>query len=54
MIAVKYMVNNRMNAWSVSLRETSVGAFMATATRDTGSKVERSGDEEVKEQCEIA
>ena len=36
-----------MNAWSVTLIEQSAGAFRATATRDTGNKVEHSGGEEV-------
>lgn len=38
---------NIMNAWSVSLIEKSAGAFRATATRDTGNTVERSGGEEI-------
>ncbi len=36
-----------MSAWSVSLIEKSAGAFQATATRETGNKVERSGGEEI-------
>jgi hypothetical protein len=36
-----------MTSWSISFRERSAGAFQASATRDTGNRVERSGGEEI-------
>jgi hypothetical protein len=43
MVRVVGAFGKSMNAWSVSLSERSAGAFHATATRDTGNKVERTG-----------